>query len=154
MYLPVLVLHSVLRWAVLLLAVAATVAAIANAARSATPSAATQRLGLLFIIVLDMQLLVGLALFAHLSPITQTAFANMRSTMHTPALRFYTVEHTTAAVGAVLAAHVARIRARRAPDARKARALAVGFGIALVLILAAIPWPFRAIGRPLFRLSY
>jgi lauroyl/myristoyl acyltransferase len=40
---------------------------------------------------------------------------------------------------------------RQTDDSQKYKKLAIWFGIALVLILAAIPWPFRAeIGKSLF----
>ena len=67
--------------------------------------------------------------------------------------RFFTVEHTTMMILAWILVHVGRTSVKRAStDAAKHRKMLLFFGLALLLILAAIPWPFRTeIARPLFR---
>jgi hypothetical protein len=52
-------------------------------------------------------------------------------------------------VVAVAFAHVGRVRVRRATaDVARFRAAAVFYTVSLLAILIAIPWPFRAVGRP------
>jgi hypothetical protein len=54
-------------------------------------------------------------------------------------------------VGIALA-HIGRTRIRKATsDARRHRLAAIFYGLALVAILAAIPWPGLPNARPLFR---
>ena len=67
--------------------------------------------------------------------------------------RFFTVEHSLMMILAWILVHVGRTSVKRAStDAAKHRKMLLFFGLALLLILAAIPWPFRTeIARPLFR---
>jgi len=63
------------------------------------------------------------------------------------------VEHPTQMIIATALAHVGFAKAKRAADAPAAWQAQFTFGaIALLVMLAAIPWPFRAIGRTLLRL--
>jgi hypothetical protein len=67
--------------------------------------------------------------------------------------RFWAVEHIGTMTVAVIAAHVGRVLARRATTAGAQRLpLLICFSIALVAVLAAIPWPGLRAGRPLFRI--
>jgi hypothetical protein len=103
-------------------------------------------------ITLDLQLLLGLALYLGLSPTTSAIFGNFGAAMRDPVARFWAVEHVTTMLGAVIAAHVGRILARKAatPEARRSRLL-IAYGVGTFLLIVGIPWPgFRA-GRPLFR---
>jgi hypothetical protein len=63
------------------------------------------------------------------------------------------MEHALMMMIAWILVHVGRVSVKRAvtSPAKHKRSL-VFFGIAILLILAAIPWPFReAIARPLYR---
>ena len=87
-----------------------------------------------------------------LSPITQVAFSNFGAAMRSAALRFFAVEHVVGMVIAIAVAHVGRVKVRGASDDRRRHALAaIYFGIALIVLLASIPWPGMAAGRPLIR---
>ena len=66
--------------------------------------------------------------------------------------RFFGVEHETAMLLAFSAAHVGRVRAKRAfDDVHKHRAIQIAMVIFFALVLWATPWPWRSVGRPLFR---
>ena len=53
---------------------------------------------------------------------------------------------------ALVLAHLGRVRARRTDSLRRHRGVAaIFFTLALVVILASIPWPGTPAGRPLFR---
>ena len=54
-------------------------------------------------------------------------------------------------VNAIALAHSGRGLVRKAPEHRRARLAAIFYGLALVAILASIPWPGMSAGRPLFR---
>ena len=69
------------------------------------------------------------------------------------ALRFFSLEHAAMMLLAWVLVHVGRTAVKKAPtDAAKHKRMLLFFGIAFVLILASIPWPFReAIARPWVR---
>lgn len=150
MFVSMVVLHSLLRWAVLAFGLLALVRAIQgwSGARPWTPL--DDKAGLWLVIALDTQTLVGLILYGVLSPITRVAFSDMAVAMKDPLLRFFAVEHVVMMLAAVALVHIGRVRVRKAgSDGARHRAAAIFFAIALLLIVAGIPWPFRAVGRPL-----
>ncbi|MCL4813052.1 MAG: hypothetical protein KJ061_11225 [Vicinamibacteraceae bacterium] len=154
MYQPTLWLHSWLRWVVLALAVLAVIKAIGGIGARRAWGPADDAAGKWFTIGMDVQFLVGLLLYGLLSPITRLAFADMGAAMRDSALRFWAVEHFLVMVLALAFAHVGRARARRGTtDASRFRTAAVFYGLSLVAMLAAIPWPFMANARPLLRLE-
>lgn len=148
MYGAVLGAHSWLRWAVLLLGIAALFQLVRQAARSA-PEAATP-LYTLFIRLLGLQFLLGMVLYGLLSPYVRAGWSDWASALADPTLRFFTIEHPFGMFFAVGAAHFGWIRLGR--DLRWHRAACVAQAVWLVLTLASIPWPFLAYGRDLFRL--
>lgn len=152
MYSPLLLLHSWLRWAVLLTGIFAVIRAFSGTNGRQPWTAADAKAGLLFIISLDLQLLVGLALYLVFSPTVQAAFGNIGAAMKDSAYRFYVVEHLGGMLVAIALAHVGRARSKKGlTDAARFKAAAIFYTIALLIILASIPWPGMAAGRPLFR---
>jgi hypothetical protein len=152
MYDLLLFAHSWLRWIVLLAGLAALVRAAtgANARRPWTPL--DDRGGMWFTAALDLQMLLGLVLYAFLSPVTQSAFVDMAAAMRAAPIRFFAVEHPVGMIVAIALAHVGRVRVRKAPDSesRHKRTL-VFFGLALVVLLLSLPWPIGPGARSLFR---
>jgi hypothetical protein len=152
MYEPLLILHSMLRWLVLIAGVAAVAQSWAGWLGNRPFTPAARGLGLLFIVSLDIQFVVGLVLYLWASPFTRAAFADFGAAMRNPALRFFAVEHIMMIVIAMAVAHIAQRRAKRAAtDQARYKVRAIAWTVALVLILVAIPWPGRNAGRPLFR---
>jgi heme A synthase len=147
----VLLLHSWLRWATLVAALMATAAAF-SIQRDGRGRDKADRWGLLFVIAMDLQLLLGFLLYFALSPTTAAIFDNFGAAMRDPAARFWAVEHVTLMTLAVVAVHLGRVLARKArtPGSVRTRLL-VCFGLATIALLAAIPWPGMPAGRPLFR---
>jgi hypothetical protein len=141
MYAIALIVHSWLRWAVL----AAGLAAIA---RGGSRDGAAGRW---FTILLDVQMLLGLLLYFLLSPVTGAALEDFGAAMGASQVRFFAVEHVFGMLIALALAHVGRKRVAKAPAERKARTAAIFYGLALVAVLASIPWPGLPAGRPLFR---
>jgi hypothetical protein len=94
-----------------------------------------------FVIAMTLQFVIGLLLWAWLSPFGAAGFADMAGTMKDPTRRFWAVEHITMMVLSLGVAHVGAARARKGrDDSRKHRSAAIFFGLALVLVLIAIPW--------------
>jgi hypothetical protein len=146
-----LFLHSWLRWAIILLGLVAVIRALGG--RSGRPWSQTDtNIGKWLTITFDVQLLLGILLYVWLSPITQAAFADFGGAMRNSVLRFWAVEHIMGMVIATALAHVGRAKIRKAANDRRRHTLAaVYYGIALIIMLASIPWPGRPAVRPLFR---
>src|SRR5262245_24706518 len=129
MYPLVLFLHSWIRWIALVAVVGTTLAALMNRERTA------EGWGLVAMIGLDLQLLLGLLLYLVVSPNIKEIMAHFGEAMQNAQLRFWAVEHITAMLVAIVLAHVGRVLARKAktPGARRARLL-VCFGLATILL--------------------
>jgi hypothetical protein len=152
MYPTVLWLHSYWRWVVLLAGANALARATLGGTRGWPWTRRAQHLHTLFVASLDLQLLLGLILYVYASPSTQAAFADLDQVMKNPHYRFWTVEHGPVQLLAVVVAHIGKHRVKRAAsDHQRHRRCSIFTGIAIVLILAAIPWPGLDVARPLFR---
>ena len=152
MYSTALWLHSLLRWAVLLTGLVAWFRAIGGhtAKRPWTPK--DELWGLMLTISVDLQFLIGLILYIFLSPITKMGVRNVAAAMQSAPIRFFTVEHVAGMIIGIALVHVGRVKIRKSADAaRKHRLAMVFFGIAMVVIIIAIPWPGMPVARPLFR---
>ena len=153
MYQLILYLHSYIRWAVLLTLLYALARAVRGWRSGQDFGPSDRKAGLWATVVMDLQFLIGLALYAGLSPLTKAAFSNFAAAMRTRTLRFWAVEHLSLVVLSIIVLHAGRIWARRARiDRVRHRRLTISYGLTLLLVLAAIPWPFMiAVGRPWFR---
>ncbi|HVO09167.1 MAG TPA: hypothetical protein VMX54_00315 [Vicinamibacteria bacterium] len=152
MYSLVLLAHSWLRWAVLLLAIALLARTAVGWLRSRPWARADDRLQVALVGVLDLELLLGLLLYVGLSPLTRSFLADPAVAMRAPVLRFFGVEHVVGMVLAVAVAHAGRVVSRRAATpAHRQRGACLAALVVLLLAVAAIPWPALSYGRPLFR---
>jgi hypothetical protein len=145
-----LTLHNVTRWLVIIFALIAIVRAFYGWFTKKDWTGGDNRSGLIYTIVLDIQLLLGIILFIYPGIYTQMMLADPGAAMGNHLVRFYAIEHTTVMLLAVILAHVGRSLSKRAPVAvAKHRRAAIWFTLSLLAILAAVPWPFMAnIGRP------
>ena len=150
MYTTLLVLHSWIRWIALVAAVGTTLAALRG--KTDGPQSLADRWGMIAMMVLDTQMLLGLLLYFVFSPNMKAILDNFGASMKDPAARFWAVEHVTAMVAAIVLAHVGRVLARKAatPAAKRSRLL-ICFGLSTVLMFVGMPWPGRPGGRPYFR---
>src|SRR5690606_4254085 len=104
---------------------------------------------LAFAAALDMQLVVGVVLWLY-SPISILGIHELDLGLRDRVLRFWTFEHPTLMLLGIVLAHVGLLRILRVTDLdRRHRAVVLYFGLALLLVLAGIPWPFLPYGRPL-----
>jgi hypothetical protein len=146
----IVVVHSLMRWVVLLAGLAAVARGIAGWNTSRW-DATDNRVGVWFIGALDIQLLLGLLLYLFFSPVVQVAFTNVAAAMRVGESRFFLADHPAGMLVAIVLAHIGRVRTKKAaPDSAKHRAAAVFYGLALLLILLSIPWPGMPAGRPLW----
>lgn len=156
MYPLVLTLHSWLRWIVVLAGVVIVVRFLAGWLGKRDWEMLDARLATVFPMLLDIQLLIGLLLYFVASPITTGALKNFGAAMSNAATRFYAVEHLLIMLVALVVAHVGSVLVKRRSAApARFRLGAILFGLAVLFILFAIPWPFVSAGanRPWFRLG-
>ena len=147
-----LVLHSLFRWVVLLTGVVVVTRAITGWRTGRPWTLADDRAAMWFISALDLQMLLGLALYFLLSPITGAALSDFGGAMSNPAMRFWAVEHPAGMIAGIVLAHIGRSRLRRqGTDARRHKTASIFFALALIAVLASQPWPGMAYGRPLIR---
>ena len=147
----VLVLHNLIRWAVLLFGLWTLFSAISGVAGKRNYTVADNRGNFLFMLSCDIQLLLGLILYFANSWFDR--LKDLGNNMKDANNRFFTLEHALLMIIAWILVHAGRTSVKKAStsSARFKRSL-IFFGIALLLILAAIPWPFReAVARPLYR---
>ena len=141
MYTGLLHAHNGLRWLVLLTLVIAIVFALTGWLGKRNWEKGDTLTGLLLIIFMDLQFLIGIVLYAFVSPITKAAFNDFGAAMKNTDLRFYAVEHILIMVVALILVHIGRAKSKKAAaPLAKHRKAAIFYSISLLLILAAIPW--------------
>ncbi len=146
-----LVLHNLLRWFILLFGIWTVLGALIGLPGKKEFTVGDNRGNFLFMLSMDIQLLTGLALY--FSGAWFDRLKHLGENMKDANLRFFTMEHEVFMILAWILVHVGRVFVKKAKTSRAkfARSL-IFFGISLVLILFAIPWPFREmVARPLFR---
>jgi hypothetical protein len=147
-----LVIHSILRWAVLLFGVWAVFAALGAVISKREYKGSDNKVSLFFMISCDIQLLLGLILY-FTGMWFEKVKSGMGAVMKDPLERFFAVEHALMMIIAWLLVHVGRSMVKRGgTDAQKHKRTLIYFGIALIIILLMIPWPFKqpGIARQLF----
>jgi hypothetical protein len=145
--------HGDWRWVVLGCALLALARALDGVARARPWQAGDERAAVAFVGALDLQLLLGLVLYFGFSPFWSATRHAFSATMQDAGTRFFGVEHETAMLLAVAAAHLGRVRARRATPERRHRVMLVTLLLFFAIVAWAIPWPWRPFGRPWLRLS-
>lgn len=136
-------LHSILRWVVLGTALYAIFRAYAGQSGNRSWTSTDNKAGLFFTASLHLQVIIGLILYFGFSPYFQALKDNAAAVMGNAAARFYAVEHISMMLIAVVIATIGRAKSKRGPDNKRHKTALVFFSIALIIILAAIPWPFR-----------
>ena len=147
-----LVIHSILRWAVLFFGVWAVVSALGGVISKKAYKSSDNKAGLFFMISCDIQLVLGLILY-FTGMWFEKVKTSMGAVMKDPLERYFAVEHALMMIIAWLLVHVGRSMAKRGTtDAQKHKRTLIYFGIALIIILLMIPWPFKqpGIARELF----
>jgi uncharacterized membrane protein YozB (DUF420 family) len=147
----ILVVHNLLRWAVLLFGLLTVLNAFTGYTRKRVFTESDNKSNLLFMISCDIQLLLGLILYVQNGWFDRLKnFGQIKSIADQ---RFFAMEHLSMMILAWILVHVGRAAVKRAgTDQAKHKRMLIYFGLALVLILASIPWPFReAIARPWLR---
>ncbi len=147
-----LILHSWFRWLILIAAVWTVIRAIAGVAGHKHYTKADNRSSLFFLIFMDLQFLIGIVTY-FVRGWASKWNGDVAAMMQNTAERFFALEHVVLMIVALVLVHVGRRAVKKGSVDRKKHSRALlYFGLALILIFVAIPWPFRAeIARPLFR---
>lgn len=141
MYTGLLHSHNMFRWLVLIVLVLAIFYALSGWSKKGAWKKKDKTIGLLLMIFMDIQFLIGIILYLFVSPVTKAAFNDFGAAMKNADLRFYAVEHILLMLIALVLVHIGRARSKKIHiEWRKHRSSAIYYGIALILILAAIPW--------------
>ncbi len=136
--------HSGLRWVVLALLVAATFMSLLKWRSNAPYTEGGRKLNLFTMIFMHIQLLLGLALFFMSGRVD---FSQMKDAM----FRFFSVEHSVMMLLAIALVTIGYSKSKKATEeAKKYKTVFIYYGIALLLVLVAIPWPFRGWGNGWF----
>jgi hypothetical protein len=152
MYSILLAAHSLVRWLVLISLLVAIFQAykgwlgnkpftkLDNTIRSATASIA------------HVQFVLGIVLYC-ISPVVRYFLSYFKTAVHEREIRFFGMEHITMMLIAVVLITIGSMKAKRQPtDKQRFKTMAIWFTIALIIILASIPWQFSPlISRPYFR---
>jgi uncharacterized membrane protein len=127
-------LHSGFRFVVMLLVLLAILQSLAGWLGKKSYTEGNRKLNLFAMISAHIQLLLGLALY-FISPFVKFS----KGTMHDDVGRYWTVEHITMMIFAIVLITIGHSRAKRLilPEA-KHRAIAVFYILALVVIAVAI----------------
>ncbi|PWJ57540.1 hypothetical protein CLV98_10610 [Dyadobacter jejuensis] len=132
--------HSGLRYVVLGLLIASVFVAYS---KWQSNDQGDSKLYLFAMIAAHTQLLIGLILFS-MSP--KVDFSMMGNALY----RFFTVEHTIMMLIALVLITMGRVRAKKLTGADKHRTVLYFYSLGLIMILVAIPWPFRNLGAGWF----
>lgn len=137
--------HSGLRWIVLILLLVSIFNAFAKK-KSGLYTERDRKLALFTMIFTHVQLLIGLVLY-FISPLVVFSADSMSNSLQ----RFYLLEHILMMVIAIALITIGHSKSKKAAEAAaKFKAISVFYLIALIIILAAIPWPFRNLGGAWF----
>ena len=151
MYSAVLIVHSWLRWAALVFGATATLNAFRRRADT-DERPRGQRWDWVFMLAVDLEVLCGLLLYFGLSPYTSEAMSNIGLALRNPGLRFWAFTHAATMVIALVAVRAGRVFAMGEPTSPGRRSgRYICFGIAVLAMVAGVPWPGLAHARPLFR---
>jgi hypothetical protein len=130
----ILFLHSLVRWAVLILAGWATQAAMKGGGGGRSWTRRARVPGVALAAAADVQLLLGLSLWLWLSPHAVTSGARSH---------YWSYAHPLAGIAMVVLVHVGSVLVRRKlDDAARWRTASRFYDAALLVALVAVPWPF------------
>lgn len=155
LYPIVLGLHNLNRWLVLALGVWAFYRLFTGWRRPRAWCGLDQKSVNWFLGALTLQFILGATLYALPGALVHSVLKTVEfaAIMKQRVLRFFVLEHPLQMVMAVACAYtLGFLLPGIQTDQRRFAIGALLLGIALLLILTAVPWPFLSQGRPLLRL--
>jgi len=152
MYTGLLHLHSFLRWVILLLLLIAVIRHLSGMNSKRLINNGDRKVDLFLMIAAHTTFLIGLYRWiAGDKGLKTIQHFGMGEVMKNSGWRFFAVEHITGMFIAIALITIGRGVVKRSSDFRVHKKAFWYFLIALIIIIAVIPWPFReGIGRPWF----
>lgn len=139
-------LHNLLRYAIVIFLIINVVKSFLGWFGKKEYTAGDNKLSLFLFISAHLQLVVGFVLYS-VSGVVKVAMSDMGESMKDTVLRFWAVEHMLSMVVGIIIITLGRIMAKKAKsDSAKFRRQAIYFTLAMVIIFAAIPWPWASEG--------
>lgn len=147
MYNGLLHAHSGLRWIVLIFLIITVIVSLSKwLSKDATISKGISSLFRFNTLFFHVQFVLGVILLFLSDKVNFSP-----DTWSNSAIRFFTLEHSLMMIIAVVLVTIAGARFKRLPSAKaKYKNIFIFNLIALLLVLAMIPWPFRGLGAGWF----
>jgi hypothetical protein len=148
----IIALHSLLRWAILILLIASIIKSFSGWQNKKAFTKSDRKLWLFTMICAHTNLLIGLyLLFFGRYGIISSGLPEGTKLMKDDFYRFYWVEHPVGLIVAIVLITLGNGMSKKSvADDTKFKKAFWYFLIALIFIIATVPWPFRHIvGRPL-----
>jgi hypothetical protein len=143
-------LHNVIRWLIVLFALLTLGKGISGMGGNKPFTKADKRWALFLMICADIQLLLGLYLYYAKNWLLVLVSGGAMNTKYN---RFFAVEHLAGMLLGIILIHLGYSAAKnvKLPDAMRYKRMFWYTLIAVIVIVATVPWPFREeVGRPWF----
>ena len=156
MYSGLLGLHSLLRWLLIVFLIINIIRVNVEAGEEF--DASDRKWSLRLLITAHINLVIGIYLyFTDRLPKVFSEHFTMGDVMKIRSLRFWIIEHPTMMILAITLITISHVKSKKTGNAlKKHRMMSWLYILALLVIIAGIPWPFRTddIARPWFRGLY
>lgn len=154
MYGPLLLVHSWIRWVLVLAALYFWLRCLIGWKKAYSWTEKDQ--GFLFVLhqVFLYQLAFGLTLWFGTSPLIRAAIHEPSLILKSPLLFYWTCLHPLGMLSGFVVFEVGRRKALKSEARMRFRLLALGLSASLLVVLLTIPWPWFEYGRPLLRSGY
>src|SRR5665213_4432425 len=140
MYRWLLIAHGLWRWAVILAGVAAVCSALWGWRRGQPWHGPATLCGRLFGVAVDIQVLMGAALYLVFSPMTTVALSVNGAAPSGTDMAFFGATHALIMIAVLFAVHLSAVFVRRGRnDAARLRRSVLCYGLTLLLLLAGVP---------------
>ena len=154
MYTGLVHLHNFLRWVVLLLLVVAIVRHLSGMSGRKAFTKGDRKVDSWLMLTANIQFFIGLIQWFVGDwgyKLVQSA-GGMGAVMKNAPIRFWVVEHPVGMIIAIALISIGRgVAKKNIPDANKHKRAFWLFLVALIVVIASVPWPGRVgIARPLF----
>jgi len=143
-------LHSMLRYAILIILLIAIIQYIRSRASKKSFSSGDKTLSLLTMLMMDIQFLVGGILYfiGPNAPIKYFESASLGDIRDDKVASFFTLEHPVLIIIALALVHIGHgVVKKDLSSDRKYKKLITMYTLAFIVIMIAVPWPFRELGR-------
>lgn len=152
MYSTLLILHSLVRWLVLVFIIYAVYRSYTGYIKDRIFSNTDNVVRHWTATIAHIQLMIGMLLYIK-SPVVKYFWSDVKKAVHQVDVTFYSIIHFMLMLLAILTLTLGSALAKRKKtDKEKFRTMLIYFSLALLIIFTAIPWPFSPLSnRPYFR---